>query len=775
MGTESSPTVSPDTAGAGTRPLWQVPVFLAGVTTLVVVLVTRAPAESGPRQIERDLTHARQNLNRSDGDPKAAAEAAGKAVELIGPDGDRAGEAYFLLGTAEMRLGDRASGDAARPHWAEARKNLEEAERLGVPAPDQGHLRWRLAKVGFLTGDEPGRVAQRLATAAEESEDRAEAYNMLSEAYLRLTPPDYQKALEANTKLREQPVLRDELLAKVKLRSGELKLKLGRADEARKDLEMIGPSAPPEVIGKARLLRARSYQEEGKWAEAAAQWQDALKDSREPLADRAEALYLLGVCHRKLDQPEEAVTAWQECVRVGGTAAPAGAAAVQLAEVRLERKEYAEALDLLAGAVARVHKPEEWNNALADVARVTEVFEKAAKTFREAGQFELAMKLAGHYEPLAAPGRAAILRAEVSNEWANKRVEKANGAPVSPEDQQSVRDQLRKAGADFIAAAATLPEAARAELLWKAAANYVNGQDHTQAIATLDRFLKIEKRPEHLGEGWYLLGESYRLSKDPAKAEEAYLACLNYLTPFAYDARYQLAMLNWEAGRADKAVEILEQNLTQLRYDPDAPRAREKSLYALGNFSYQRHQYRAVVQRLEEALQLKSSTDQTRARYQLADSYRQLATEAKRDEMLGDSPNAEYKKHLRENYQHFLQKAAEEYQELMEVMDKPESSGVLTPVERAVIPFTAADCLYNLGQYAEALALYERLIEAKAGERTVLTALGYAARCHAAMGHQEKFRQRLDDIHKALAGMDESVRQQWDEWLSVVSRPVPAQ
>jgi tetratricopeptide (TPR) repeat protein len=774
MGTESSPTVSADTAGAGPRPLWQVPVFLAGVTTLVVVLVTRAPAESGPRQVERQLAHARQLLSRADGDAEAAAEAARRAVELIGPDGDRAGEAFFLLGTAKMRLGDHAPGDAARPHWAEARKNLEEAERLGVPAPDQGHLRWRLAKVGFLTGDEPGRVAQRLATAAEDAEDRAEAYDLLSQAYLRLTPPDYQKALEATAKLREQPVLRDELLAKVKLRSGELKLKLGRADEARKDLEMIGPSAPPEVIGKARLLRARSYQEESKWAEAAAQWQDALKDSREPLADRAEALYLLGICHRKLDQPEEAIKAWQECVRIGGTGAPAVAAAVQLAEARLDRKEYAEALDLLAGAVGRVHKPEEWNNAFADVARVTEVFEKAAKAFREAGQFELAMKLAGHYEPLAAPGRAVILRAEASNEWAMKRREKAKGTPASPEDQQSVRDQLRQAARDLLEAAAALPEAARADVLWQAATRYAEGQDPTQAIATLDRFLKTEKRPERLGEGWFLLGEEYRQSKDLAKAEEAYLACLNYLTPFAYDARYQLAMLNWEAGRADKAVEILEQNLTQLRYDPDAT-AREKSLYALGNFSYQRHQYRAVVQRLEEALQLKSSADQTRARYQLADSYRQLATEAKRDEMLGESPNPEYKKHLRENYQHFLQKAAEEYQELMEVMDKPESAGTLTPVERGIIPFTAADCLYNLGQYAEALALYERLIEAKVSERAVLTALGYAARCHAAMGQKEKFRQRLDDIHKALASQDESVRQQWDEWLSVVSRQDPAQ
>lgn len=775
MGTESSPTVSPDTTGAGPRPLWQVPVFLAGVTTLVVVLVTRAPADSGPRQVERQLNHARQILSHADGDAEAAAEAARRALEIIGPDGDRAGEAYFYLGSAEMRLGDHAPGDAARPHWEAARKALEEAERRGVPADEQSRLHWRLARVCFQTGDDPARVAQRLAASAEEAEDRVEAYDLLSKAYLRLTPPDYQKALDAISKLREQPVLQNDMLARVKLLSGELKLKLGRGEEARKDLEMILPAAPAEVISKARLLRARSYQDESKWAEAAAQWQEALKDSHEPAAERTEALYLFGICHRRLDQPEEAAKAWEECVRTGGTSAPAVAAAVQLADVRLDRKEYPEALDLLAGAVSRVHKPADWNNPYADVARVTDVFEKAAKTFREAGQFELALKLTSQFEPVAAPGRSAMLRAEITNEWALKKAEKAGGAATTPEDQQAKRDQLRQAAAALLEAATTVPdEAARANLLWNAGNRSLDGQDYTQAIATLDRFLRMEKRPERLGEGWYLLGEAYRQNKDLANAEQAYLNCLNYSTTFAYHARYQLAILNWEAGRTDKAVDILQENLKQLRTDPE-PEAREKSLYALGKIAYQRRDYRAVVQCLEEALQAHAGPDQARARYQLADSYRQLATEAKRDEMLGDSPNPEYKKHLAENYKHNLEKAAEEYQELMDLLEKPDQAGSLTPAERAVIPFTAADCLYNLGQYPEALALYEKLIEAKSSDKAVLSALGYAARCHSAMGQQDKFRQRLEDIHKALAGQDESVRQQWDEWLSLVSRPTPQQ
>src|SRR5438067_1346343 len=84
------------------------------------------------------------------------------------------------------------------------------------------------------------------------ADDGADAYDLLCRAYMQLTPPDYQKALDANTKLREQPVLPDDLLAKAQLRSGELKLKLGHTEEARKDLELIGPTAPGAVAGRAR-------------------------------------------------------------------------------------------------------------------------------------------------------------------------------------------------------------------------------------------------------------------------------------------------------------------------------------------------------------------------------------------------------------------------------------------------------------------------------------------------------------------------------------------
>src|SRR5579859_5236921 len=110
MGTASSPSAPSGPAGARPRPLWQVPVFLIGVAALTGAWFLHDPAESGARQPDRQLSRARQMLNRSDGDAEAAAEVARQAVELAGSDGDRAGEAYFYLGTANMRLADHTPG-----------------------------------------------------------------------------------------------------------------------------------------------------------------------------------------------------------------------------------------------------------------------------------------------------------------------------------------------------------------------------------------------------------------------------------------------------------------------------------------------------------------------------------------------------------------------------------------------------------------------------------------------------------------------------------------
>jgi tetratricopeptide (TPR) repeat protein len=770
MGTETSSTIRPPDKRS--RPLWQVPIFFIGVTALGLAWFMRSPVDVGRRQIATLLSRASQNLDRPDGDVEAALDDAQQAVERIGADGERAGEANLLLGTARIRLAERAAPEAANSFWVAARQALEQAQREDVPPKSRTRLHYRLAKVAFHLGDDPHHVAEEITANVPEGEEAADAYMLLSEAYTRQTPPDYSKALDAITKLREQSFVRDDMLAKVKLRSGELKLKLGRAEEARKDLELIGPGAPAAALSRARLLRARSYQEDGKWAEAASMWQAALADTRDG-AERTEMLYLLGVCHRRLDQPSEAIKAWEECTRTGAGTPEAVAAGIQLAELRLERKEYAAALELLANATAKVQQPSEWNNPYVDRDRACEVLEKASKAFRGAAEFELAMRLNGQFEKLATPGRTVALKAEVSTEWARKRSTPADGGKLSPEEEKAASDLFARAGAAYLEVAAAAPEDGRADLLWQAAGRFVEGHDLEKAVVTLEQFLQTEKRPDRIGEGWFLLGEAKRQSKDVAGAEAAYLACVGCPTSFQYRARYQLAMLYWQAGKADQAREQLGQNLHLLAFDHDTE-ALEKSLYALGNFAYQRHDYAEVVKRLEQALsQFPANPEQTRARYELANSYRQLAAEAKRDEMLGDSPNPEYIKHLQEKHRQYLQKAAREYEELATFLEKPESAGHLTIDERIEVPFTAAQCYFDLGMYAEALTVYDRLLQTNTDQHVTLQALGGAARCHLFLRQEDKARERLDEIRKGLAGLKKAEQKEWEEWLSLASKPGP--
>src|SRR5439155_23331111 len=104
-------------------------------------------------------------------------------------------------------------------------------------------------------------------------------------------------------------------LAMAQLLGGELLLKMGKPEEARKDLEKIGEQAPPAILTRARLLRARSFQDEGKWDEAATLYQAVLADGRAPLArdQRLRGLFDLGHCYRRREQPSDAARGWQDC------------------------------------------------------------------------------------------------------------------------------------------------------------------------------------------------------------------------------------------------------------------------------------------------------------------------------------------------------------------------------------------------------------------------------------------------------------------------------
>jgi tetratricopeptide (TPR) repeat protein len=785
MAHKSTPTAtapapqSPPTRSG--RPLWQAPLFVLGVGALAAVWFGRPLWPDTPqRRLQRDLKTARHLLSRSDGDPEQARRLAQRALDASDQSPGEAGEAALLLGTAHIRLAERAGAGKARAHWRKAFTLLQQAQRDGVPEGDGVRLTYRLAKAGFHSGDNLQRVIAGLEESADGSDNRAEAYGLLTQAYLRLPQPDLHKALEANRKLRDVAEASESELASAKLLGGELLLRLGKPEEARRSLEKINDQAPPDVLAKARLLQAHSYLDEKKWGDAATLLQAALADVRAVVPEPARVYYDLGVCFRHLDQPQEAGREWQECLkRARGPEGPA--AALALAELSLREPEHEKTLQLLARAVAAVTKPAEWSNPLVRLARVQEVFERAADAFRQAGHFDLALRLPESYARVAPPGRAALLRASVAAEWARQRQEKARSA--AEEERRTEEDEARKLfrqAGDACAEAAEQPglgSAEKAELLWQSAGHYQACGEHTLAAGKFEAFLNLDSASARQGEGWYRLAEAQRQGGNAAGAESAYRQAMKYPGRFEFHARYRLALMALQAGDLDEATAALKLNVKQLAlWGPDLE-IQEKSLFALGGLLYQRRDYREAVPRLEQALKParpdKAGPEHTLARYQLADCYRQIAAQDNQSFLLNERMSPDTRRHYQSEHRRWLHKAAAEFTDLAEFLAGTKGTDHLSAEQRTQVPFVAAKCWFNLGEYDKALRLYEGLITRHAAKAEGLDALGGAISCHAALGQVDKVRQRLLEIRTALPAMEEAVRKPWEEWVSAAIRELP--
>ncbi len=797
---EKQPASGP-VAPAPRGQLWQAPVFVLGVGALLGVWFGRPLCADTPhRRFERDLAHARQILGRTDGDAEAALRHAQRAAEAAVNYPDQAGEAALLMGTAHVRLAERAAPSKASEHWQAAREHLREADKLGVPEPEKGRLAYRIAKVNFHTGEDMKLVLRQLEGSVAQADNRAEGYKLISQAALRLPKPDLAKALEANEKLRNLADASETELAAAKLLSGDLLLKMNKPELARKILEKLGDRAPAEMAVRAHLLCARSLQDEGKWGEAATLYQAALADQRAPVPEAMRPrIYLdLGRCYRRREQPTEAARQWAECVKRDKDSAEGQAAALLLSEVILlaplpEREgdlTGEKAVELLTGALARVRRPADWNNPLLELARAREVLERSIQAFRQAGRFDLALKVTSAFERVSPPMTILVLRADLSAGWAQFRREVARQAGPS---QRAVAEEtaargLSKQAADAYAEAAQiegLGQDDRGKYLWASALNYQACQEHAKAIEKLKAFVELDQKSPQLGEAYYRLGEAHRQSGNADLAGQAYSLAMQHASGlhgrFCYLARYQYALALLASGDLDEAEGALDLNLRNMANMGPDPEAQEKSLYALGGLYYQRQNHRGAVRRLEEALHLfGKNAGALRARYQLADCYQQIAAKENLNVLLDVYKSPEARSHYEKEHRRWQLRAAEEFNNLSKLLDAPESKDQLTEDQRVMVPFSAAKCWFNAGEYQKALAIYEGLIERHRGKVEELDALGGAIRCHAGLQKQHLgqplaleqpnlIRQRLVQIRKALPAHKDTVREAWGRWVEQAS------
>jgi tetratricopeptide (TPR) repeat protein len=764
------------------RPLWQAPIFVLGIAALVGVALGRPfPGDGGSsRRIVRDLAHARQILDRSDGDPEHALKLAQRALELADEFPDHIAEAAFLAGTAYIRLAEKAEPSRADDGWKRARQYLDQAKSAeGLPEADQPRLMYNLGKVGFYVGDDLNAVIHCLEDATPRVETRAEGYGLLTQAFLRLQPPNLQKALDCNIKLRSVGDASEAEVFAAKLLGGELLMRLGRFEEARKSLEKIREKeAPAEILVRARLLCARCYQEEKQWGDAARLYQTALSDHRVPLPNPAQVYYNLGLCYRNREQPEEAAKAWQKCWDLA-KGVEGQAAALVLADLHLLNNLPERALEMLTKAVTKIRTPADWNNPLIDLPRALAVYKRAAEVFREADRHELAMQLLESYAKLASPLEVLSLRGDVAMEWAKVRMQRFNANRMLVEEEKRALELYVQAAEAYADAAgqAKLKPADKARFLWLSSTAYREARDSVKAADGLKQVVKVEVEPEKLGEAWYRLGEVYRLGGEVADADKAYHKCMEYVTRFACQARYQLAMAALAGGNVDEAMAFLMYNLKEMWAEDDSD-ALAESLIALGDLLYQRRDYRGVTRYLERALErfnenpkLKDNPEVTRARYELADSYRQISSQENLQRfVMRANRSAEEEAHFKQEHLLWLKKAADEFAALDAYLATPSGKDHLTKEQRTQVPFVTAKCWFNLGQYDKSLHVYERLIERYPEQLEGLDALGGAVSCHAALGQIDKIRQRLLQMRMMLPRVSKEVQKVWEDWINEASK-----
>lgn len=774
---QAGPGASNDRPTDPSRSLWHAPLFVLGVAALVAAWFGRPlfPPDQA-RQLQRNLLNARNTLDKADGDSAYALKLALKAMEASEMLQEHAGEAAFLTGWAYSRQAEKVQGAAAAEAWAKARQHLEQADQAGVPEDDRHRLDFRLARAGLHTGMPLKSVAALLEKAAPQADSRVEAYQLLAKTYERMKPPDLEQALKANHKLRGLEEISDAEAARAMLQGGSLLLQMGKPDDALLSLNKIKDTAAAEVVQQARLLRARCYQQQKAWEQAILQYQNAMADPRWPLPDRAVALYHLGTCYRNNSQDKDAVATWKQCL--GSTAPEGTAAAVALADSYLSEPALEPALEALERAVTG-HKPgTKWANPHVPEEALRALLVRARKAFQQADRHDLAVKLADHQARFVPAAEALVLKAESVAAWGRKR--KA-GAAKGGKDELRLASELLAQAAALYEEAAVLPglkSAEQSEHLYQAAMSYLESGDSTKGASALFRLVKQDAQPMRMGEAWYRLAEHYRGGKDRAKARDAYQECLKYDTRYVYLARYRLAMEDLENGALDDAEAGLVTNLKRLRFEAE-PEAMSQSLFALGGLLYRKRVYRRVVHYLEDALsrfkddpRYRDSPELSRARFQLADSYRQIAAQETQSLLVEKSMSKEAREHFEGQQKLFLGRAAEEFATLDAYLNTSAGQDHLTKEQRTQVPFITAKCYFNLGKYEKALEVYDRLIRTYPNRVEGLDALGGAVQCHAAMGKEDLVRQRLLQIEQALPQVPEEVRKPWAAWLKEARKPL---
>jgi tetratricopeptide (TPR) repeat protein len=818
------------TASDGTPPLrqlWQVPTFLAGLLAVASACAALPLHKENPlSEMDRDIAAIRHVLEKPQASVAPVLDLAQDVLKCTDQELGQAGEAHFLLGSVLQRLADQSPAARAATLRDQAFFHLEQAEKQGVPATDRPSLNYRLGKAWFQKNKDPDQVVAYLAhSVAEAADDPAEGYRMLAQAYMRLPVPNLDAALSANMKLFALPIDDEKILGPARLMSGEILFQQKNLSEALKMLSTIAAEAPHSLRVRAHYLQGRCCQGLHLYGQAIPFWKEVLKESEPPPDGQGPIWYYLGVCYHHLEPPKEsdAAYAWGKIWKddsESGQAAALGLADLYLlspASITGTPITKVGALQAFRQALGKVAGAKDYHNTFVDLKKTRRLIERACDVYRGAHDYELALELVELYQKIAVPGAAQELEAQIAETWAEDL--KAQSPTAGPTEK--ARAQFLRAGRALQAFASSHPEAEQPRVLWRSASCYLRGQHYAEAAKVLEGLLSLNVSNDQRGEGWFKLAEA-RLAlarNDTAReaalrtsAWEALEMALRFPGPFAFRARYQMALakMRFKSSDAalmdrhlDEAENYLKENL-----DPKGgaapPDIHEKSLYQLAGLYYRRHNWERAAIYLQDAVeQYPGNTDYSskyvlQAREKLAECYNRMADHF--TESLKEDPgSASNQVHWRNEKSRYAEKALTIYEnletDLASALRPGPGDPALSPDEQDILrrtSFAAVDLQFELGNFEGALSHARILAKRYEYQVECLTAYQNIFRCCIVIvdnssqlteeARADKYREARAALDKALAALNGPLqalpddafrcsagtlmtRQEWDTWI----------
>lgn len=745
--------------------LWQVPTFIVGLLAMLGVAASspyRADLREGPFVAElrslREVVLTHQ-------EPSNYVEPAERLLGEVRRHPRREGETYFLAGSVHFRLAEAAA--AIGPHHAKALEYLERALAIGVPDVDAPALHYRLGVMLYRSASDPHRAVQLMAEGVEQGADRPQqAYALLLQAYAKLPSPDVDAALAASQKMIELTDHPQELGEARYLRA-ELLLRKGQRLDALKELDRIAGKISRELRVRTRLLQAQTAEQEGLFHRGADSWKELLADADDVPGGRARVLLAYGQCRFNADPPNypAAAEAWQQALAAGGHAAQA--AGLRLGELRLATApgKPAPALDAWSQALREVRTVTDYQNSFLDLAKARGMFERGCRQYLDRRDFVHAQRAAELYKKVAEPGVADERWARAVEGQAQEQLKQAGADKAKLE---SAHGLFHRAAVAYEEAALKRPEKEQIELCWRSAQCFLAAKDLVHGAAALERFVTLAKDEPRLAQAWFALADAQTSLGKKDLARRAYHKCIEFpATPFAWRARYQLAVDEIERKNFLHAKDILKQNLTVTGPEMDRE-AHEKSIYKMAGLLLQMQAYDEAVWYLKEASRrYPSNSKALDARDRLADCYRLLAQQTlskiqelqniKQDGLSTERKAAldQMKSHQQRTRREWLNQAIEVYQGLADELLSKTVQATPTNDEAFLLRkalFSKAEVHFELNDFSGALRSYQRLQQDYAGQVECLHA------CHAIWRCVGVMIESPEQIRLAMEAAKESVR-----------------